>query len=166
MSTIPDKTAEGFQQHFVEHLIDAARLSTKVENLEVEVGDVKNRTLTELTGLSVKLDALTVAIQAVPERISACRVEVRNEVERDFPNRRDSLEMEHRIEKKVEEGDRDLPKQISELSIKFTGLETKVDKMWLKIAGAVSIIGLIVVIIGLLLDRWAALSAVARALPI
>jgi hypothetical protein len=37
--------------------------------------------------------------------------------------------------------------------------------MWLKIAGAVSVIGIIFVIIGWVLDRWATLSAVAKALP-
>lgn len=153
------------ETHFVEHLIDAARLKTEVDNLKSSVSDIQTQTVSALAGLAVKMDALTSALNVVPERIAACRTDVRREVERDFPTRPDAIEMEHRIEKKVEEGDKALAHQISELSTKFVNLEGKVDRMWLKISVAVSVIGTVLVLLGWLLDRLPGVLAVTRSIP-
>jgi predicted nucleic acid-binding Zn-ribbon protein len=136
---------EGVQAQLLTHLIEAAAMRQDIDNLKANQGDAHHRVVEMLSALNSKMEGLALSIQSVPERIAACRNEIRNEVKEAYPDRLSAERMERRIEDKVDAGDHALSVQIREVSTnlntRITEVEGKVDKQWLKITWAVSIVG-------------------------
>jgi hypothetical protein len=95
---------------------------------------------------------------SVPERIAACRLEMRREVDKDFPNRVDAIEMEKRIETQIRDTDKKLSDQIAavdagskarhaDMNTRIDGVKSELDKQWIKISTAV---GVVILVFGLL----------------
>jgi len=151
---------ENLTQHFLTHLIDAASMRTDIDNLKSRDSDFNMRMIASLDAITAELKALSAGISHVPRQISECRLDMRHEVERDFPSKVETLNMERRIEDKIGETDKTLGTQIAAVNTKLSGemqelkaaqveLNTKFDKQWLKITVIVST----VVSIGMLV-QW------------
>ena len=143
--------SEDFQTHFMTHLIDAASMRTDIENLKRADHDFNTRVLSSLDSLGNELKGMRDLIGFVPGQIAACRLDMRHEIERDFPSKMDALNMERRIEESVADTDKTLGLQIAAVGKKssediqalkdqVTSVETKVDRQWLKITVIVSTI--------------------------
>ena len=143
--------SEEFQARFMTHLIDAASMRSDIENLKRSDDDFKARVISALEGVSTELKGLRDIIGHVPEQIAACRLNMRHEIERDFPSKIDALNMEQRIEESVADTDKTLGLQIAAVGKKssediqslknqITSVENKVDRQWLKITVIVSTI--------------------------
>ena len=141
--------SEDFQTHFITHLIDAAAMRTDIENLKRADHDFNTRVLNSLDAVSTELKGLHDLIGLVPRQITACRLDMRNEIERDFPSKMDALNMERRIEESVADTDKTLGKQIAAIDTKLTNeLQSvkeeqvrqgnKLDRQWLTITVIVS----------------------------
>lgn len=130
------------QNELMKHLIEASRMQSDIDNLKSGQIDMNNRIIGMLGELAGDIKGLRVDLQGVPDKIAACRVEMRREVERDFPDRTDTLEMEKRIEKQIEATDRALSEQITEvntnLNTKLSALDAKVERLWVKITATVT----------------------------
>lgn len=139
--------ADAVQAQLLTHLIEAAAMRQDIDNLKANQGESYHRVVEMLSSLNTKMEGLQASIQSVPERIAACRNELRNEVKEAYPDRLAAERMERRIEDKVDEGDQALSAQIqsvsTDLNARITEVEKKVDRQWLKITWAVSIVGTI-----------------------
>jgi len=144
-------TRSELEARMLTHLVDAAGMKADIENLRTNQNELTSRVLVSLGELAGDLKAIRVDISAVPERISACRVDMRREVERDFPSRLDATEMEKRIENQIRETDRQLSHQISQvdagskerhasLKTQIDAVEGKLDKQWVKITTAITVV--------------------------
>lgn len=126
------------------HLIDAAAMKADIENLKAADRELTQRILTILGELSSDIKVVRTDMATVPRQISECRGDMRDEVERDFPSKTEAMMMEQRIEKQISDTDRTLGRQIAEVDKKLdtgmadvaaqiTRVDTKVDKIWIKI---------------------------------
>jgi hypothetical protein len=140
-----------FQTRFMTHLIDAASMKSDIENLKRTDHEFNTRIISALDSVTSELKGLREMIGFVPGQIAACRIDMRNEIERDFPNKMDAMSMERRIEDKLAETDKTLGLQIAAVGKKssddiqslkdqITCVENKVDRQWLKITVIVSTI--------------------------
>lgn len=131
-----------------DHLIEAAVMRADIEHLKVNQSSTNSQVLQAIGGLAADLKAIRGDIASVPSQINACRIDMRHEIERDFPNKAETLRMEKRIEDQIEATDRTLSKQIQEVSTdlgtkinavsgEVKTLRTDLDKQWLKITFAV-----------------------------
>jgi predicted nucleic acid-binding Zn-ribbon protein len=127
---------------FTAHLVEAAKMQGEIENLKSGQLDLQTRILGLLGELSGDIKGIRAEMQSVPDKIASCKVEMRREVERDFPDRMDALEMEKRIEKQIEATDRTLSEQITKvensLNTKLTSVENKLDRQWIKITATIT----------------------------
>lgn len=153
---MPSAETESLQTELLRHLIDAAAMRQEIDNLRSNQADAQHRTAEMFGAVITKLDSLTSAVNAVPERIAACRAEMRREIEKDFPDRVAAMQMEKRIEDRVDAGDQNLSKQITDVQLslnarissvesglktEIASIKTNVDKQWIKITTAVTVIG-------------------------
>lgn len=140
---------DDFQARFMSHLIDAASMRTDIENLKRADHEFNMRILTSLDSVTSELKGLRDLIGFVPGQIAACRLDMRHEIERDFPSKMDALNMERRIEERVADTDKTLGKQIAAIDTKLTSeLQSvkeeqvrqgnKLDRQWLTITVIVS----------------------------
>ena len=124
--------------HLLEHLVEAASLKADVANIKSAQNDLTTRLLTQMGEIAGDVKAIRADLSTVPEKINACRIDMRREIERDFPSKPEVLQMEQRIEKKITDTDKTLGLQIADL-------KAKVDKLWVKIAatttGAITVLG-------------------------
>ena len=128
------------QAQLLSHLIDASAMRADIENLKQSDRDTSQRVLTMLGELSADIKALRQDVINVPQKISACRLDMRSEIERDFHSKNESMAMEQRIEKQITDTDKTLGKQIADVRTELTKLDAKVDKIWIKITVVVSTI--------------------------
>jgi short-subunit dehydrogenase involved in D-alanine esterification of teichoic acids len=130
---------------FLKHLVEAAGMKADIEHLRSTQSELTNRVLVSLGELAAELKSMRTDIQSVPERIANCRMEMRREVEKDFPNRVDAIEMEKRIENQMRETDHKLTKQITSvetnLNARIDKVDTKIDKLFVKIAATIAAVG-------------------------
>lgn len=135
---------ESYSYDEVQHLI--AREWAKNEIVSLRNGALESqRQLIEITGsfnneMKNFREMLTNFPENIAEQISRCRIEIRREIDKDFPNKIEAIHMEQRIENKIGDTDETLGKQISALDKKVDGIEVKVDKQWAKITVIVSTI--------------------------
>lgn len=126
------------------HLVESAGMKSDIEHIKGLQADLTHRVLVSLGEVAGDIKAIRADLQAVPERIQACRVDVKREVEKEFPNRVDAIEMEKRIEKQVEITDRKLADQITAVQIGLTSridtVEKKVENVWIKITTAIAVL--------------------------
>jgi len=133
------------------HLVEAAGMKSDIENLRVNQNELTTRVLVSLGELSEDMKAIRDEISDVPESLSVCKADMRREIERDFPSRLDTIEMEKRIENQIIETDRQLSRQIAQvdngakerhasLNARIDGVEGKLDKQWIKIVTAVTVV--------------------------
>lgn len=132
------------QAQMFTHLIDAAAMKADIEHLKMADRELTQRILTVLGELAADIKAVRTDMSTVPRQISECRNDMRTEVERDFPSKTEAMMMEQRIEKQISGTDRTLGRQIAEVDKKLdagmadvtaqiTRVDTKVDKIWIKI---------------------------------
>jgi hypothetical protein len=128
---------DDFQTHFMTHLIDASAMRTDLDNVKAQQAVNNNQVIAMLGRLTEKVEALQGALNAVPERITACRNDMRREIEKDFPNRVDAIAMETRIEEQVRTTDTKLSRQIASVENNVNGrmdkIERKIDTLLVKI---------------------------------
>lgn len=151
---------ENMQSHFFEHLIDAASMRADIDNLKKADVDRDSRIVAMLTQVSADIKSLRDTVASVPRQIAECRVDMRREVDREFPNKIEAMEMERRIENqigatdktlgtKIDAVDKKLGIQIDAVDKKLTGeitdlksevqkVQSTVDKQWLKITVIIS----------------------------
>lgn len=134
----------GNRAELLSHLVESAAMKTDIEHIKSNQSELTHRLLVSIGELSGDIKAIRTEIQSVPDRIQACRLDMRREIEKDFPDRVDALEMEKRIEKQVEGTDRKLSEQLGNLNTvlnrRIDQVETKVDKVWIKITTAITVI--------------------------
>ena len=149
MLTAAKQPSEDFQARFMTHLIDAATMRTDIENLKRADHDFNTRVLSSLDAVTNELKGLRDLIGFVPGQIAACRLDMRHEIERDFPSKMDALNMERRIEESVADTDKTLGKQIAAIDTKLSNelqavkdeqvrQGNKLDRQWLTITVIVS----------------------------
>lgn len=114
----------------LEHLVEAAAMKADIANIRDAQHELTTRMLSQMGEIAGDIKAIRADLTAVPEKINACRADMRREVERDFPSRMDSVQMEKRIEEKIAEGDGRLSEQIREI-------DNKIEKQWVKITTAI-----------------------------
>jgi hypothetical protein len=140
------------------HLVEAAGMKSDIENLRSNQSELTNRVLVSLGEMAGDIKAIRADMTAVPERIAACRLDMRREVDKDFPNRVDAIEMEKRIETQIRDTDRKLSDQITavdagskarhaDMNVRIDGVKSELDKQWIKISTAV---GVVILVFGLL----------------
>lgn len=117
----------------LEHLVDAASIKAEVANIKAAQHDLTSRMLAQMGEIAGDIKAIRADLITVPEKINACRADMRREVERDFPSRMDAVQMEKRIEEKIAEGDSRLSEQIREI-------DNKIEKQWVKITTAIVVV--------------------------
>lgn len=126
--------------HLLEHLVEAASLKADVANIKSAQNDLTTRLLTQMGEIAGDVKAIRADLSTVPEKINACRMDMRREIERDFPSKPETLQMERRIEEKIAATDKTLGRQIAEL-------KSNVDKLWIKITatvtGAITVLGFV-----------------------
>ena len=131
-------------QDFLSHLIDAASMRKDIEALQRRDTDISNRAFEKLTELDNGIKVLHELLRDIPRQITVCRTDMRHEIERDFPSKMDIMNMEKRIEKQASETERDLSHQITKLDAKVeknnADLNTKIEKLWLKITIPIAVI--------------------------
>lgn len=149
--------SEDFQARFMTHLIDAASMRTDIENLKRADHEFNARILNSLESVTNELKGMRELIGFVPGQIAACRLDMRHEIERDFPSKMDALNMERRIEESVADTDKTLGKQIAAIDTKLSNelqavkdeqvrQGNKLDRQWLTITVIVStVVGLAMV---------------------
>jgi hypothetical protein len=124
-------------QDFLTHLIDAASMRKDIEALQRRDNDIATRAFEKMSDLDNSVRVLHELLRDIPRQITVCRTDMRHEIERDFPNKMDIKDMETRIEKQAAETERDLSRQITKLDAKVdknnADLNTKIEKLWLKI---------------------------------
>ena len=158
MSSI-DPSLDAIRSQFLEHLIDAAAMRADIENLKRADSDMNVRVLTALGEIAADMKSLREGMTAVPQQIAACRTDMRDEVERDFPSKPEAMAMEQRIEKQMAQVDKTLGTQIAEVDKKLTAgmtemsteiskIDTKVEKMWIKITVVVTAVTTTIMAIG------------------
>lgn len=156
---------EHLQAQLLTHLVDSATMKADIENLKQSDREMGQRVLTMLGELIADMKALRNDLGGVPVQIAACRNDMRSEVERDFPSKTEAMAMEQRIEKQLSDTDKTLGKQISEVDKKLdsgmadmtaqiTKVDSKVDRIWIKIT---VVVATIVVIGGLV--QWVLLTS-------
>lgn len=132
---------ESYTADEVSHIV--AREWAKNEILSLRQGQIDmQRQMIEVTGtISADVKSLRDALITLPatlaSQINESRREMRKEMEADFPSRLEAKDMEHRIEKKIDETDSKLGKQINSVDGKLTDLKGDVDKQWIKITAIV-----------------------------
>ena len=147
------------QHQLLTHLIDAASIKSDVEHLKANAAANSNQVIGMLGALTAKVEGLQAALNAVPERISSCRDDMRREVEKDFPNRTDAILMENRIEEQVRATDEKLSAKIDEVT---TGLKGRMDKIERKIDSLLVKIGVGLTVATVLLSAfWWAINNVS-----
>lgn len=140
---------ETLQSQLIARLMDAATMKADIENLKQAHGEQNARLLQVLTEMSADIKSLGTALVAVPRQIAESRVDVRAEIERDFPSKPEAMLMEQRIEKQMAEVDKTLGKQIADVDKRLTSgmtdvaaqitkVDNKVDKIWIKITVVVT----------------------------
>jgi hypothetical protein len=156
-----EERAADLDARLLTHLVESAGMKSDIEHLRTNQNDLTNRVLVSLGELAGDVRAIRTDMSSVPERISACRADMRREIEKDFPNRVDAIEMEKRIEEQMRDTDRQLSRQITQvadnakelhaaLNTRIDGVENTLSKQWIKITTAIT-----VVIVLLSLLAWA-----------
>jgi len=146
-----DMHAGDVDARLLTHLVEAAGMKSDIENLRSNQAELTNRVLISLGELAGDIKAIRSDMAVVPERISACRADMRREVDKDFPNRLDAIEMEKRIENQIRDTDSKLSAQITQvdkgsqerhatLNTRIESVETKLDKQWIKITTAITVV--------------------------
>jgi len=132
-----EQETEVLEHDFRSHLVDAASMKKDIEALQRRDNEIMSRTFEKMADLDGNMKVLQELMRDIPRQISSCRTDMRHEVERDFPSKMDIKDMENRIEKQASETERDLSKQITKLDTKVdtnhNSLNTKIEKLWLKI---------------------------------
>lgn len=113
----------------VEHLLARKMAAKQLAQLESGQLDLHKRLVDVVASFNAKFENLTNMISAQPAHVESCKVELRREIERDFPNRLEALQMEQRIEVRV-----------AAVDDKVDKVDGKVEKMWLKIVVPISTI--------------------------
>lgn len=131
-------------------LADIAVMRADIDNLKQSDRDITQRVLIALGELSADIKSLRQDVINVPQKISACRADMRVEIERDFPSKPEAMLMEQRIEKQIADTDKTLGKQIADVRSELTKLDTKIDKVWIKITVVVTTI----VAVGGVIQWW------------
>lgn len=141
-STLGDEM--GNRAELLSHLVEASAMKTDIEHIKSNQAELTHRLLVSIGELSGDIKAMRTELQSVPDRIQACRLDMRREIEKDFPDRVDALEMEKRIEKQVEGTDRKLSEQLGNLNTvlnrRIDQVESKVDRVWIKITTAMTVV--------------------------
>ena len=135
-------------------LADIAVMRADIDNLKQSDRDITQRVLIALGELSADIKSLRQDVINVPQKISACRTDMRTEIERDFPSKPEAMLMEQRIEKQIADTDKTLGKQIADVRSELTKLDTKIDKVWIKITVVVTTI----VAVGGVIQLWLVIS--------
>ena len=144
MSLPAQDLKETYTADEVQHLI--AREWAKNEIIALRAGAIEfQKQLVEIgSSTNSELKHLREVLQEFPtmvaNQIAHCRDDMRREMEKDFPSKIETMDMEKRIENKIDETDSTLGKQIGNLDKKVDNLEVKVDRQWLKITVIVSTI--------------------------
>ena len=124
--------------HLLEHLVESASMKADIANIKASQHELTVRLLTQMGEIAGDVKAIRADLSTVPEKINACRADMRREVERDFPSKPEVLQMEQRIEKQITDTDKTLGLQIADL-------RARVDKLWIKITatvtGAITVLG-------------------------
>ena len=170
-----------------DHLIEAGAMKAEIEHLKNSQADSSRFIVSALGELKGSIESLRSALSNVPQQISSCRAEMRREVEKDFPDRLYVLKMENNIEARVDAGDAKLSEQIravektltekmsamstasdkrqaetqAAVELRVGNLERSVDRLWIKITSAVTLVGLVLAGVAWIIDHWPMLSAVA-----
>lgn len=142
---------QDLQSQLITHLMDAATMKADIENLKRTQGEQNSHLLQVLREMSADIKLLGTALTAVPRQLSECREDMRDEIDRDFPSKPETMRMEQRIEKQMAEVDKTLGKQIADVDKRLTSgmtdvaaqitkVDTKVDKIWIKITMVVTTI--------------------------
>jgi len=145
-------------QDFLSHLIDAASMRKDIEALQRRDNDISNRAFEKLSEVGNSIKVLHELLRDIPHQITTCRTDMRHEIERDFPNKMDIMNMEKRIESQTSKTERDLSHQLTELDKKVdknnTDLNNKIEKLWLKITIPIIVIIAMGGLIQWLLMTW------------
>ena len=153
-------SVENVHSELLAHLVEASAMRVEIDHVKTTQTELTHRLLVSMGELSGDIKAMRSEIQSVPDRIQTCRVEMRREIEKDFPDRVDALEMEKRIEKQMEATDRKLSEQVSSMNAtlnrRIDQVEGKVDKAWIKVTTAVSVILFVAGLIAWVIDNIAA----------
>jgi hypothetical protein len=132
-----EQETEVLEHDFRSHLIDAASMKKDIEALQRRDNEIMSRTFEKMADLDGSMKVLQELMRDIPRQISSCRLDMRHEVERDFPSKMDIKDMENRIERQASDTERDLSNQITKLDTKVdtnhNSLNTKIEKLWLKI---------------------------------
>jgi hypothetical protein len=139
-----EQETEVLEHDFHLHLVDAAAMKKDIEALQRRDNEIMSRTFEKMSDLDGSMKVLQELLRDIPRQISSCRLDMRHEVERDFPSKMDIKDMENRIEKQASETERDLSKQITKLDAKVdknsVDLNTKIEKLWLKITIPIAVV--------------------------
>lgn len=137
------------QSQHITQLLDAATMKADIENLKRTQGEQNTRLLHVLSEMAADVKLLGNALTAVPRQIAECRNDMRDEIDRDFPNKPEAMLMEQRIEKQIADVDKTLGKQIADVdkrmtvgmtdvAAQITKVDNKVEKIWIKITVVVT----------------------------
>lgn len=149
MSGLPDQEQGSrlYSESDVQHIV--AREVAKQQVRELQSGLLAtNKTLADLTAnFTTELKSVRELLQKQPDQIRECRVDLRREIEKDFPNRLEMMDMENRIEDMISTGDAGLSSQIAAINV-------KVDKQWLKITVTLSVISASITGLGVAMNYY------------
>jgi len=165
-----DQEQHTSESDFMKHLIEAAGMRADINSLQKSNAETNNRMFTILAEVSADIKAMRENMAHVPLQITECRRDLRHEVERDFPSKMETVQMERRIEEQINVVDKTLGKQIAEVSKSVSdqivavkddikSLNNKVEKQWLKITVIVSTIVTLAMIVQWLLMVYPAVKA-------
>lgn len=140
---------EALQAQHITQMLDAATMKADIENLKRTQSEQSARLLHVLSEMAADVKLLGAALTAVPRQIADGKNAMRDEIERDFPSKPETMRMEQRIEKQIADVDKTLGKQIADVDKRMTSgmtdvaaqitkVDNKVDKIWIKITMVVT----------------------------
>lgn len=135
-----EPTPTEVENHLLQHLVESASMKADIAHIKSQQNELSSRLLVQMGEVGADIKAIRAVVDSVPEKINACRADMRREIERDFPSRVDAVKMEQRIETKIAEGD-------ARLSAQIESVKASMDKLWVKITssviGAAAVLGFI-----------------------
>lgn len=123
MSGLPDRDLQtSYTESEMQHIV--ARKMAEQQIIQLHNGQIELAKNIVSQGIHVndKLELIFKMLQGQPEKMDKCKVDLRDEIDKDFPSKLDLERME------------------SHLKTQISALNTKVDMQWLKITIPVSIV--------------------------
>ena len=121
--SLPDRELQStYTESEMQHIV--ARKMAEQQIIQLQNGQltIERRMVELVAGFNTKIESLIDMLQKQPEKMEKCKVDIREEIDKDFPSKLDLEKME------------------SHLKTQISALNTKVDMQWLKITIPVSIV--------------------------